>query len=164
MEFKSTAQQDGSTLRLKFSGSIDEDTQFPVVNPGASSTVEIDLNEIKAINSVGIRGWLDWIRPVAEKSQIRLVNCPKAMVFQFNMVNGFLPPGTVVQSFYVPFFCEKYDREENILFTVGKEVIVNGTELKIEVDARKAAGVTEPDCELEMDVTEAKYFQFLKRA
>lgn len=164
MEFKSVGQQDGSTLRLKFSGSIDEDAQFPVVETGSANTVEIDLNEIKAINSVGIRGWLDWIRPVAEKSQIRLINCPKAMVFQFNMVNGFLPPGTVVHSFYVPFFCEKYDREENILFTVGKEVVVNGSALKIDVDANAAAGVTEADCQLEMDVTEAKYFQFLKRA
>ncbi len=164
MEFKSAATKDGNSLQLKFSGSIDEDTTFPAVDLGGVNTVVIDLNDIKAINSVGIRGWLDWIRPVAEKAQIQLVNCPKAMVFQFNMVNGFLPPGTVVKSFYVPFFCEKCDKESNVLFRVGQEVVVNGTDLKINVDAKSASGCTDADCELEMDVTEAKYFQFLKRA
>ena len=164
MDFKSTAQLNGTVMQLKFSGAIDEDAQFPVVDLGAAKQVEIDLQDIKSINSVGIRGWLDWIRPVAEKATIRLINSPKAMVFQFNMVNGFLPTGTIVQSFYVPFYCEKCDKEENILFTVGKDVLVNGSDLKITFDPKTQAKCSDADCELEMDVTEAKYFQFLKRA
>lgn len=164
MDFKSTTAKEGEMLLLKFAGSIDEDADFPSVDFSGVSTVRVDLNDVKAINSVGIRGWLDWIRPVSEKAKIELINCPKAMVFQFNMVNGFLPPGTNVLSFYVPFFCEKCDKEANILFTVGKEVIVNGTTLKIDAGDKVKNACTEASCELEMDVTEAKYFQFLKRA
>ena len=164
MEFKSTVQNNGGVVQLKFSGTIDEDAQFPAVDLGGANQMEIDLNEIKSINSVGIRGWLDWIRPLAEKAAIRLINSPKAMVFQFNMVNGFLPPGTVVQSFYVPFYSETQDREENVLFTVGKDVLVNGGELKITFDPKTQIKGAGADDDFEMDVTEAKYFQFLKRA
>jgi thiol-disulfide isomerase/thioredoxin len=163
MEFQSTQKLEGSVLHLSFSGTIDEDTNFPEVDLSGVASVQLDLNGIKSINSVGIREWLDWIRPVAEKAPIVLENCPKSMVFQFNMVDGFLPPQSSVKSFFVPFFCESCDKEQNLLFNVGHEVAVDGGNLKISFDAKQASGCGEASCSLEMDVTEAKYFQFLKR-
>lgn len=163
-EFKHTQETDGKILLLSFAGLIDEDASFPAVDASKFEKLIIDLNDVKAINSVGIREWLDWIRPLANKLQIVLKRCPKAMVFQFNMVEGFLPAKAQVTSFYVPFFCEKCDREDSFLFNVGQEVKVLSGQVKIEHDAKKAAGCNNPACELEMDVTESKYFQFLKRA
>jgi hypothetical protein len=162
-EFKSTQQIKGSELVLAFEGLIDEDVTFPSVEAGKFATVTIDLASVKAINSVGIREWLNWIKPIAAQSQIQLSRCPKALVFQFNMVEGFLPANSTVISFYVPFFCEKCDKEQNALFTIGKEVSVSGGNLQISFDKAVLGLCTGPDCELEMDVTEAKYFQFLKR-
>ncbi len=158
-EFKSTASENGSNLRLAFEGTIDEDVEFPAVEAGKYQQVTLDLANVKAINSVGIREWLNWIRPLAEKSDFVLENCPKAMVFQFNMVEGFLPPRSKVASFFVPFYSESEDKEANVLFTVGKEVTANGGAVAINYDP-KAAGFSD---DMEMDVTEAKYFQFLKR-
>lgn len=161
-EFKSTATENGSNLTLAFDGTIDEDVEFPKVEAGKYGLVTLDLKAVKAINSVGIREWLNWIRPLAETSKFVLENCPKAMVFQFNMVEGFLPPKSEVASFYVPFYSESADQEENVLFKVGKEVTANGGTIAINYDAKasKLGGVDD----MEMDVTEAKYFQFLKRA
>ncbi|MES2857314.1 MAG: hypothetical protein V4692_15700 [Bdellovibrionota bacterium] len=163
--FTSSAQSSGDTLRLTLAGTIDEDVTFPKVEDGPQTKIVIDLKDIKTINSVGIREWLNWIKPLTEKFEIVLENCPKAMVFQFNMVEGFLPPKAKVTSFFVPFYCESCDREDNVLFTVGKEVSGSNGQVKIDFDLPKAnlCGKGEP-CEVEMDVTEAKYFQFLKRA
>ncbi len=164
-EFKSSEQINGDSILLTFEGTIDEDVQFPVVSLTGNSAITIDLQAVKAINSVGIREWLNWIRPLSEKVAIELINCPKALVFQFNMVEGFLPKNAHVLSFYVPFFCEKCDREDNVLFTVGSEVTVNAGTVSIQYDAKKAdlCKKGDDDCEVEMDVTESKYFQFLKK-
>ena len=160
-EFKSQTIEDSTNLTLQFSGTIDEDVEFPAVEAGKYDTITLDLKAVKAINSVGIREWLNWIRPLAEKSKFVLENCPKAMVFQFNMVEGFLPPQARVASFYVPFYSESADQEENVLFNVGKEVTADGGNISIKYDA-KAAQLGGVD-DMEMDVTEGKYFQFLKR-
>lgn len=161
-EFKSQATENGSNLTLAFTGTIDEDVEFPAVEAGKYQNITLDLKGIKAINSVGIREWLNWIRPLAEKSNFTLENCPKAMVFQFNMVEGFLPPRSKVASFYVPFYSESADQEENVLFQVGREVTNDGGTISIKYDP-KAANLGGVD-DMEMDVTEGKYFQFLKRA
>ena len=78
------------------------------------------------------------------------------------MVEGFLPSKAQVASFYVPFYSESADSEENVLFHVGQEVTAAGGAVKINYDPKtaKPGGVDD----MEMDVTEGKYFQFLKRA
>lgn len=162
-EFKSTLQVAGAELKLTFEGLIDEDVTFPAVEAGKHTKVTIDLAAVKSINSVGIREWLNWIKPIAATSRIELLRCPKALVFQFNMVEGFLPANSTVSSFFVPFFCEKCDKEENALFTVGKEVSVAGGAVKMSFDKAGLGLCKDAACEMEMDVTEAKYFQFLKR-
>lgn len=167
-EFKTSEQLEGDKLRLTFAGSIDEDAKFPAVDADRLKSIDIDLHEVKAINSVGIREWLNWIKPLAEKVEITLMRCPKALVFQFNMVDGFLPAKTKVESFYVPFFCEKCDKEDNVLLQVGKEVAITPGTGKVDFRFKSQETVvcekgTPADCEMEMDVTESKYFQFLKR-
>ena len=162
--FKVEQKPNGTELNLLLSGVIDEDVQFPAIDVAPFKNVFFDLKDVKSINSVGIREWLNWITPIASKSQVTMKNCPKTLVFQFNMVEGFLPKGSLVQSMYVPFFCEKCDLEENVLFEVGKEIKVTGSNVTVDFDLEKIKPCKEASCELSMDVTEAKYFHFLKRA
>jgi hypothetical protein len=161
-EFKSQQTQSGSNLALAFTGVIDEDVEFPQVTP-PEGELHIDLQNVSSINSVGIREWLNWITPLAEKSKVILMNAPKALVFQFNMVEGFLPKNAKVNSFYVPYFCETCDQEYNVLFNVGKEVEVSAGQYKINYDVKAANLCKGADCEIEMDASEGKYFQFLKK-
>ncbi len=162
-DFKFQEKTDGEALLLIFEGVIDEESKFPAVDTIKNKRVMIDLKGIRSINSVGIREWLNWVRPVSENAQLVFLKTPKALVFQMNMVEGFLPKNGTVKSFYVPFYCEACDKEENVLFTVGQEVQVSGGEYKITFDVKKANLCGKPNCDMEMDASEAKYFQFLKR-
>ncbi len=162
-DFKAHEKPDGENLVLTFEGVIDEEVKFPNVDAVKFKQVQIDLKGVRSINSVGIREWLNWIRPVSTVSQVVFIKTPKALVFQMNMVEGFLPKNGVVQSFFVPFYCETCDKEENVLFTVGKEVQVQGGNYKINFDVKAANLCGKSDCDMEMDASEAKYFQFLKR-
>ena len=165
-EFKFQQAAGPNGLQLTFEGSIDEDVVFPPVAAGANAAIRIDLQAVKSINSVGIREWLNWIRPLSDAgAKITLARCPKAFVFQLNMVEGFLPKGGVVESFYVPFFCEKCDKESAALFTVGKEATAGaaGPAINFDPKAAKLCSTGAPDCNTEMDASEAKYFQFLKK-
>ena len=162
-EFKFLQKFEGSTLKLAFEGSIDEDAKFPLVDTSRIEKVIIDLNGIRAINSVGIREWLTWIRAFGAKAEVVFDRCPKSIVFQLNMVDGFLPPKATVSSFFVPYFCDKCGYEGSHLLSVGKDVVATAKGIVINFDAKSKAGCTQEPCEIEMDVTEAKYFQFLKR-
>lgn len=163
VDFKVQEKSDGENLLLVFEGVIDEDVKFPAVDTGKYKKVFIDLKAVKSINSVGIREWLNWMKPLSDNAQIVFMKTPKALVLQMNMVEGFLPKSGFVKSFFVPFYCEKCDKEENVLFTIGHEIELSPAGYKVNFDIASAKLCANPPCEMEMDASEAKYFQFLKR-
>lgn len=147
--------KDGKPL-LKFVGQVDEEAVFPTFND-LGTEVFIDLSGVTAINSIGIRSWIQWFSQYGS-IHFTFINCPKALVMQMNMVEGFLPEKAEVQSMQVPFFCESCDEERELMFEVGREIIVNGDNVTLKYDKTK---VCKPDCETELDVSEAKFFRFL---
>lgn len=151
MQFKSTEKTQGDTLYLSFEGSIDEDVVFPKVNLSLVKKAVIDLGAIRAINSGGVRKWLEWIRPLAQAADVLLERCPKSMVLQFNMVEGFLPPKVRVKSFYLPYFCRKCDYEVSHLVTSGKELIGSGAVINVQLNAKGSAPCKDANCALEPD-------------
>jgi hypothetical protein len=154
MAFNMERKLDGTKLGLFLRGSIDEDAQFPVVDLGAATEVLIDLDGVNAINSVGIREWVKWVKQFPSSLRLSVHKCPKIVVDQINMVAGFLPPGTVVESFYVPYFAEGSGAEKMILFNRGKEFGDSGVNPPAEIKDEEGEV-------MEMDVIEAKYFKFL---
>lgn len=148
-------QLDGKTL-LKFCGQIDEEAAFPNVKDWGSS-MYIDLGQVTAINSIGIRGWIMWFAQL-EGVQMTFLNCPKALVMQMNMVEGFLPTQAQVKSLQVPFFCEECDEEVDVVFEVGKEIQVTADGVQLNYDKSK---ICKDGNEPELDVSEVKYFRFL---
>lgn len=160
--FRSTESNVNGTLVLTFEGPIDEESTLPEVPEGVKA-VTVDLQFVKSINSYGIREWLNWVRPLAARAKIEFINCPKSIVLQFNTVEGFLPQGASVSSFYVPYFCEKCDREKSVLFTLGQEVKKTSNGWTKEFEMREDEDCEARPCEMEIDVTESKYFGFLKR-
>lgn len=104
-----------------FSGVIDENTDLSKSELGLAKEIILNLKEISAINSYGIRSWIIWIRTAPENCRIIYKSCPKIIVDQINMVIGFLPKNGNVESFYVPYYCESCDIEKKILFRNGIE-------------------------------------------
>lgn len=145
----------GQTV-FKFSGNIDENANFPIFN-SLQGDIYIDLKAIKSINSVGIRSWIKWF---SSFNQVHFIfqNCPKSIVMQMNMVDGFLPQGSFVESMQVPFYCESCDKELEVLFTLDKEIIVEAGRVSLNYDK---STICPQGCSPELDVSEAKYFRFL---
>ena len=154
MSFSISKKMEGSVLVIDINGNIDEDAAFSPVELGPASAVVIDLDKVSAINSVGIREWIRWIKEIPSTVALSVRRCPKIIVDQINMVAGFLPKGTQVASFYVPYYCDGSGSEKMVLFENGKEF--KGKDINPPSEVKDEGGEV-----MEMDVIPAKYFKFL---
>lgn len=155
MSFTMNLKPEGGSIIVNLEGGIDEDATFQPLALGSASTVVLDLEKVTAINSVGIREWIKWIKEVPTAVKVSLRKCPKIIVDQINMVAGFLPAGARIESFYVPYYSDASGSEKMVLFVNGKEF--TDSQLNAPPEVKDDSG--EP---MEMDVIEAKYFKFLK--
>lgn len=154
-KFEIKVDKAGANAKVTVTGVIDEDVDFTPYTLSGSSGVEFHLGGIKSINSCGIREWIKWVG-TAGSAGVQYFECPKIIVDQINMVQGFLPAQGKVMSFYVPFYSDDSGAEKNVLFTHGKEYNDQGLQAAPEVKDDSGAA-------MEMDVVEAKYFKFLKK-
>lgn len=145
----------GDKLNLTIGGTIDEDADFNQIPLAGVGTIEIQLNTLKSINSCGIREWIKWMG-TAPAAKIVWHECPKVIVDQINMVDGFLPANGQVQSFYVPYYNEEAGSEKNVLFRLGTEFSEG------QVNAPDAVKDEDGNV-MDMDVIESKYFKFIKK-
>jgi hypothetical protein len=156
-QFQIDKKVEGDTLVLALKGSVDEDAVLGGVQFDNAKTVIMDLEKITAINSCGIREWIKWLKSMPAEVKLTYRQCPKVIVDQINMVAGFLPPNGSVESFFVPYFNEESGAEKMILFRNGEEFKEGNLNPPAEVKDEKGQL-------MEMDVIEAKYFKFLKKA
>ena len=156
MGFEIEVADESGKKVLLINGNIDEDAIFPELELG-NEEVEVEMKNVKAVNSVGIRSWLKWITPIAEQTRFVFRNCPKSVVLQMNMVEGFLPKSATVKSLLVPFYSETQDEEKDALFVVGQDVTIENGSILVKFDVSELGGD-----DWEMDVNESKYFKFLK--
>lgn len=155
MAFSIDKKPEGPKTVLELKGSIDEDANFAPPDLAGASVVVLDLAGVSAINSVGIREWIKWIKGFPGSLELGLRRCPKIIVDQINMVAGFLPPNAKVESFFVPYYSDASGNEKMVLFESGKEF--KEGEVHPPADVKDDSGEA-----MEMDVIEAKYFKFLK--
>ncbi len=154
-KFELQIDKKGLDWKIKMAGTIDEDVDFGQYALNGAGNIELFLAEVKSINSCGIREWIKWIG-TAGSVPVSYIECPKIIVDQINMVQGFLPNQGRVVSFFVPYYSEESGSEKSVLFTAGKEYKESG---EIKVPQVK----DDEGHEMEMDVVEAKYFKFLKK-
>ena len=156
MAFALNKKPEGAKLTVEVTGNVDEDANFQPVDVAGSTAVVLDLSGVTAINSVGIREWIKWVKAFPATVQLSVRKCPKIIVDQINMVAGFLPAATRIESFFVPYYSDATGSEKMILFTHGKE-FKDGGVLDFPAEVKDDSGEV-----MEMDVIEAKYFKFLK--
>ncbi|MFN8790878.1 MAG: hypothetical protein ACK5Y2_05410 [Bdellovibrionales bacterium] len=153
-KFQCKIDRQGTKLSLQLAGVIDEDADFSPLGLNGAQEVHIDMDGVKSINSCGIREWIKWIGGGAA-AKVTYSKCPKVIVDQMNMVDGFLPNFAKVESFYVPYYNEESGSEKNILFRYGVEFKEGQVQPPTEVK-------DEGGNPMEMDVIENKYFKFVK--
>lgn len=145
----------GEKLSVVMGGSIDEDADFTQLSLAGAGSIDIQMAGLKSINSCGIREWIKWMS-TAPAAQITFSECPKVIVDQINMVDGFLPANAKVQSFFVPYYNDESGSEKNVLFRLGAEFTENTV-------SPPTAVQDEDGNAMEMDVIESKYFKFIKK-
>jgi hypothetical protein len=146
----------GEQLSVQISGTIDEDVDFSQFNLVGQKEIAFNLGQIKSINSCGIREWIKWMGSAAP-AKISFAECPKVIVDQINMVDGFLPSAATVTSFFVPYYNDETGSEKNVLFKYGAEY--NDSAVTPPASVKDEEGN-----DMEMDVIESKYFKFIKKA
>jgi hypothetical protein len=154
-KFDVKIDKSGEKMKVIIAGSIDEDADFNQLSLSGAGNIEIEMAGLKSINSCGIREWIKWMG-TASTAAITFNECPKVIVDQINMVDGFLPANAKVQSFFVPYYNDDAGTEKSVLFRLGTEFTENSV-------TPPAAVKDEEGNVMEMDVIESKYFKFIKK-
>lgn len=100
----------------KLSGVIDETAQFPSFT--ANSVQHIDLDEVKYISSFGVKLWIEHFQK--NKSKFVFYNVQPSLIKNFNTVQGFLPPQSIIASLYAPFCNPTTFEAKNVLLEINK--------------------------------------------
>ena len=147
----------GDSVSLKLAGPIDEDANFPNIDLSSFKEITFDFLSVTAINSCGIREWIRWIGNIKPDSKVTYVNCPKVIIDQVNMVDGFLPVNAKIASFFVPYFCESCDNLDTKIYSDPSGIASGAVKVPPQVPCSKCKQPAE------IDVIETKYFKFLKK-
>ncbi|MCB0407378.1 MAG: hypothetical protein KDD34_04180 [Bdellovibrionales bacterium] len=123
----------------------------------------IDLEKVNYINSVGIKNWITWTRKIPEDCDVLLRNVLPSVVNQINVVVGFLPPRSTLESIQVPYYCDTCNKEESLLYQLGQHYFMATETEEGRVVHPEDVACGKPDCTFTTDVLESKYFAFLKK-
>ena len=148
-----TVTKVNEAIEYRISGCIDDTlTNFSSLFSGEPDLF-INLEEVTAINSFGIREWIKLMR-MLKNARIQLTHCPKLFIDQVNMVSGVLPENAQIVSFYVPYFSEKKKSEKKLLF----ERNVHFSEKFINYNSTISGG---DGFSYDLDVIADRYFKFI---
>lgn len=108
-----------NTMQVQLGGRVDETAIFPKIEDGDISSVVIDLDGIESISSAGVRRWVSWIWNLEKQfpsATITLTRCQVPMVHQITTFRKFLPAKSVIDSLYIPYYCDACGADASILF------------------------------------------------
>lgn len=159
-QFDVKAQKPEMTVLIK--GPIDENSRFVNLDLNGFNTLVLDLNQVAMINSMGLKNWLLWIKKLPTGMVIKFQNCPRNVVDQMNILQGFLPSGALVESFYVPYVCSDCGHEKNQLAVRKKDFHEATTDTPFGINLPETQICPKCQGELEIDVVPNKYYYFLQ--
>lgn len=156
-----------TSLQVDLAKEITENTKFDAMDFSVftkAKEVVVDFERVNYINSSGVRSWIHWNQRVLGLNPNLIFifkHCPKVVVDQINYIGQFMPPGSVVDSLYVPFYDKDRDQIKNVLLKRGvdfREASAGQKEFITLPQVKSEQGV-----ELELDVSPEIYFKFLSQ-
>lgn len=155
MELNSTIEK-GDWDTVKFKGYINEDAEVHLATVPAQLGPKVIFNfkEVAAINSCGVRAWINFLRDVQKDREVIFAECTPEVISQINMIPNFLGSAKI-QSVYAEYGCESCGHQEMHLFVEGKDLPTSPDD-----DFSERAC---PKCgeEMEMEEIEEEYFAWL---
>jgi|GEM_PF-3048095 len=152
----------GSTLHISLEGAIGETTPMFTLPLDETKEINLDLEKMTYINSIGVRQWILWTMKIPNDCVVKLHNCPFVIASQASMVVGFLTKKMTLESIRLPYACENCNFEEMYFAVRGKdyEYPINGHPPRISIPEHREC----PKCkaaQLEPDLIREKSFKFL---
>ena len=157
MTLKVAYENDGQIQTLRLKGLVDEEADFSklAVSPDSRKVI-IDLAGLEAINSIGCRSWIKWLKTLNPDIQLSLVNCTPVFLDYVNMIDGFVPKNGVIESFEVPYYCETCDHTTLKKFVTG-ELKKGFSEIPDQIKCYSCQK------DSEIDVIVSSFFKFLHK-
>lgn len=163
MPTKLRSEPTDEDVLIELYGHFDESVTFPKAKFRLSQRILLDCGGIQHINSHSIQTWMIWMRQFDSRQQFVFKNVPQRVVDIINMVDEFLPLESTVESFYVPYECDKCAHEEFVLVHRGKEFIERTEKSPAKMLFAKELNCPQCKSAMKISVIEKKYFQFLNQ-
>lgn len=137
---------------IRIEGKLDQEANLDALCDALQGQIVIDLAGISAINSCGVREWIEFVRALDRKGcELILERCSVHVVDKLNLVLNFRGDGKV-RSVYAPYICESCFVEDELL-------------IDIESDWHEQLARNAPRCAqcgeaMELDHIQDEYFAF----
>jgi anti-anti-sigma regulatory factor len=151
-------QNTPSIIRFRLGGAITEEAAgsfeaiLHEIAGSKRSDVILNMADVAFMNSIGIQGWMGFLKKIDEPYKIMLEECSSEVVTHINLVLGFAQRAEV-RSLFAPYTCPKCGKHASVFFLTSQ--------ISPE-DYPKP-----PNCEcgqvMEMDEPEDEFFAFLER-
>lgn len=154
--------REGSPPELTLTGSIDESADFTQLHLPKTKILAINLDGITHVNSLGIRSWIQWVATLTNIETYIFKKCPMVIINQVNILQGLLPAGSSIESFYIPFFCASCGHDGKVLAERGKDFYESSENKDAQIEIRLERICPKCNQLYCADVAPARYFRFLR--
>lgn len=150
-KFKLEKVDNDGQSQYRLEGIIDEDLDLSPLR-SVTGPLLLNLSGIKSINSLGIRGWVNFWKEL-ESKEVYYLECPPIIVRQMSMIPSFTGNAKVL-SVYVPYVCDNCDAEQLSLVNLPES---QAPEVPETVPCKQCGAG-----EMELDANPKQYFSFKK--
>lgn len=138
------------SLLVNFSGTITEQTVFPILSEQNISILTLNMKDTQSINSIGILHWIRWYKNL-EKAypgvQFKVAELRIQLLSCASIVAGFLPANAEIISFYLPYHNEPAALDTQELYIKGQHF--NDETLRLQMSLKKTVDGKEYEFELD---------------
>ncbi|MEZ0390904.1 MAG: hypothetical protein ACAH59_01720 [Pseudobdellovibrionaceae bacterium] len=159
MEAKVISTLQDLNLNVSIKGQITAESDLPTLQQMPIEKLVFNVEGIEYINSGGVRKWILWMeqaKSLFPQATFRFEGVPSVLIKQAATIQNFLPPGSSIDSFTVPYFCESCS-------TSCEKTFRKGQDFKLPVDRQAfikiLTSATCPTCKgpLEIDAIPEHY-------
>ncbi len=105
--------------RTRLIGSLNDNFDLPTPKaPSGNGVFVLDADNLRVVNSIGMKLWLNWMRALAENgfTRIEFWNMRPGYMQLASFVSGFIPANGIVKSFYLQYWESETDQGFNFKF------------------------------------------------
>ncbi len=146
-----------TAVSIEFNGAINEDAEVTLGRIagelGPFSEIHFVFARVSAVNSLGVRAWVNFMRSISSNRKITFHKCSPEIISQINMIPSFLG-NAVINDFFVNYICPSCEHTESRLVSTNS---LKPGEIPDNIECRKCGA------EMETEELEDEYFAFLSR-